>query len=255
MKYIEKIIPVAKGAGEILLSYRGSFKESSKATLYDVGSVVTSADFASEAFIVNGINKSIPYHGIFSEEGTSFRLDSEEVWYVDPLDGTASFIRGFPFYGVSIGLMRNNKAVAGVLHFPELDLTVWAEEGEGAYANGRPIRVSNLPLNKALYYGGGSWKGEFHTSLPLVSATGQVQILSASAYELAQIAMGSAEIYLLVSNPIDVVAGACIVAEAGGKVTTASGQEWGLKSETILVTNGVVHEETLEILRNNPYPS
>ncbi len=75
-----------------------------------------------------------------------------------------------------------------------------------------------------------------------------LKIDSSSAYDLAQIALGNAELYLLNSCPHDVVAGVCIVQEAGGKVTDFEGKNWRIDSKSIVVSNGVIHDQVIETL-------
>jgi myo-inositol-1(or 4)-monophosphatase len=155
--------------------------------------------------------------------------------------------------GVSLGLTYKGDPILGVLYFPLLNLLVSAKKGEGAYANGVKLQNSSRPLKKSLYYAGGLWQGKMYTHEGLLHNVGMVQILSASAYELAQIALGNAEIYLLANNAIDVVAGICIVKEAGGVVTEARGDPWALDSKTILVATNTTHQEIIEILSKDPY--
>jgi myo-inositol-1(or 4)-monophosphatase len=96
---IETVSAIAKTAGQILLDHKHDFEELSKGDGYDVGTIVTSADIASEKAIVEKIHENFPTHGIFGEEGTRENLTNEYVWYIDPLDGTAAYARDFPFWG------------------------------------------------------------------------------------------------------------------------------------------------------------
>src|SRR5580700_7777333 len=139
---------IARQAGALL---RG-FYEKGVATEYkgDVD-LVTEADRASEELIVSRLKAAFPLHGIYGEEGTRERLESEFRWYVDPLDGTTNFAHGFPQFCVSMGLEHRPEGtapdadgalVAGVIYDPTRDELFTAERGRGAKLNGKPIRVS-----------------------------------------------------------------------------------------------------------------
>ena len=223
---------------------------------FDIGSIVTQADFESEKRIVGWIEKFFPGDSIYSEEkGWQKKKGAKYTWYIDPLDGTSNFVRDIPLYGISIGLESEGQAVLGVLGFPELNMMLLAKKGRGAYQWANPafqepirISVSDRELEKSLYYGGGYYKGRFGTIRNLAERTGMLKIDSSSAYDLAQIARGNAELYVLNSVPHDVVAGVCIVQEAGGKITDFQGNPWHIHSEGIVVSNGVIHDEVIGIL-------
>ena len=125
-----------------------------------------------------------------------------------------------------------------------------AEKNKGAFANNKKIKVSDRELKKSLYYSGGYFKGKFGLEKSISDKVGVVKVIDASSYEFAQIAMGDAEIYYLTNVPHDVVAGVCIVREAGGKVSDGAGKSWSTNSKEILVTNGKVHKEVLGLLKH-----
>ncbi|MHB8652123.1 MAG: inositol monophosphatase family protein [Minisyncoccota bacterium] len=242
-------INAAKEAGKVLMSYFGNVvTELKDTTRYDVGSIVTKADRESEDVIVSIIRSHFPEHGVHGEEGANHNTDAEYVWYIDPLDGTSNFIRNIPLFGISIGVIFRGKPICGVLYFPALDLLVEAETGGGAFANGKKITVSKRPFTQALYYSGGKFKGTSQLNTQIASECGLVKIIDASSYEFAQIAMGDAEIYFLANVPHDVIAGICIVREAGGVVTDGKGGEWQLGSEEILATTPTLRDEVISIL-------
>src|SRR6202051_3740605 len=139
---------IARQAGALL---RG-FYERGVATEYkgDVD-LVTEADRASEALVVERLKAAFPHHGIYGEEGTRDHLEAEYRWYVDPLDGTTNFAHGFPAFCVVLGLehrplglseQADGEIIAGVTYDPLRDEMFVAEKGHGAWLNGRPIKVS-----------------------------------------------------------------------------------------------------------------
>ncbi len=108
-------------------------------------SPVTVADRETEAYLRAAITARYPDHAILGEEeGASGSADASYRWILDPIDGTKSFIRGVPLYGVMIGLLRNNEPIVGVVNIPALGEIVYAARGLGCYWNGRPCRVSTV---------------------------------------------------------------------------------------------------------------
>lgn len=244
-------IKAAKEAGKVLTKYYGNVKEEYKDKNFDAGSIVTKADIKSEKKIIGIIEKKFPNDNIYSEEKGWTKKNSNYTWYVDPLDGSNNYSRNIPLFGISIGLVKGNQPILGVLYFPALDLLVHAEKGKGAYANNKKIHVSNRILKKSLYYSGGKFKGHPQIKKNIAQKMSLVKIIDSSSFEFAQIAMGDAELYLLESVPHDVVAGVVIVREAGGKVTDEKGKEWNVDSDTIIATNKKIHNEILKLLKKD----
>lgn len=248
---LQTAINAAKEAGEILMKFYGNVSAQQKGEFFDSASILTEADLESKKAILKTIKEKFPEHNIYSEEAGEELKGSEFTWYIDPLDGTGNFSRNIPLFGTSIGLLKNGKPFLGVLYFPVFNLLIYAEEGKGAFADGKQIKVSNRDLKSALYYSGGYYKGNFQIESGVAEKTGILKIIDASSYELAHIAMGGAEIYILKNIPHDVAAGAIIIKEAGGKVTDIDGSDWNVDSKMIVATNGAVHEEVLSILIKN----
>ncbi len=106
------------------------------------GSPVTAADRAAETVLRSAIERRFPHHAIVGEEFGELDRDATHRWYLDPIDGTQSFIRGVPLWGVLVGLEVDGEMVVGVAHLPALDETVAAAVGLGCTWDGRPARVS-----------------------------------------------------------------------------------------------------------------
>ena len=105
---------------------------------------VTVADQGAEKLLRELISRRFPDHAVMGEEFGETDKDSTHKWILDPIDGTQSFIRGIPLYGVLIGLEIDGEAVVGVSHFPALGEMVSAARGEGCRWNGRLARVSSV---------------------------------------------------------------------------------------------------------------
>jgi len=248
---IKIAIKAVKEAGKILLNYYGNIKENYKGIGFDVGNVVTKADLESEERIMNILKEKFPNHNFYGEEKIREDNKSEYTWYVDPLDGTSNFSRNIPLFGISIGLVKGDKPVLGILFFPVLNLLIYAEKNKGAFANGKRINVSNRDLKNALYYSGGYYNRKLGTRTEILNKIGFIKIIDASSFEFAQIAMGDAELYILTNVLHDVAAGVIIVQEAGGKVTDYNGKEWKPNSIGIVASNKKIHNEVIRILNIN----
>ncbi len=113
---------------------------------------VTAADRAAEKFIRGELEKNYPSHNIIGEEfGESENSKSAFRWIVDPIDGTKSFMRGIPMYGVLIGLEIDGVVKVGAAYYPGTDEMLCAAEGEGAWWNGRRAHVSTESMLEKAY--------------------------------------------------------------------------------------------------------
>jgi myo-inositol-1(or 4)-monophosphatase len=253
----------AKPAAEIALEagalLRGYF-ERGVATEYkgDVD-LVTEADRASEKLIVERLGAAFPGHGVFGEEGARRGLDAEHRWYVDPLDGTTNFAHGFPVFCVSMGLEHrpvgtaadaDGDLVAGVIYDPLRDELFTAEKGQGAWLNGRKLRVSRTDtLSEALLATGFPSRKRhvspnIHFYHEFTLRSHGVRRAGSAALDLAYVASGRMEAFWEFNlNPWDTAAGILLVTEAGGKVTGFTGEHYKLDSREILASNGLIHEE------------
>jgi len=230
------------------MDHFGNVSEIYKNDNYDAVSVLTKADTESEKKIIEIISKNFPNHNIHAEESGARQNNSEYTWAIDPLDGTSNFSRNIPLFGISIGLLKNDEAVLGVLYFPALGLLVSAEKDKGAFANDKKIHVSGRSIEQSLYYAGGYHKGVIQMEKNVSDKASLTKIIDASSYEFAQIAMGDAELYVLDNVLYDVAAGVIIVSEAGGKVTDYLGADWTPDSKGIVASNGKIHDEVIKLL-------
>lgn len=228
--------------------------------------LVTVADRASEKLIVERLHAAFPEHGIYGEEGTRSRLDSEYRWYIDPLDGTTNFAHGFPVFCVSMGLERRaavstaaseeGEIVAAVIYDPLRDELFTAEKGKGAYLNGAPIHVSSTrALAEALVATGfPSHKRHdnpnIHFYHQFTLRSHGVRRAGSAALDLAYTACGRVDAYWEFNlNAWDTAAGALLVTEAGGTMTRFDGSPFRLDSREILATNGLLRDEMLKFFR------
>ncbi|MEM7800712.1 MAG: inositol monophosphatase family protein, partial [Chloroflexota bacterium] len=135
---------IAWEAGQLTLGY---FQSGVRPDWKDDQSPVTAADRDAESLIRGRIEAAFPRHAIVGEEhGLKESKSSSHRWIIDPIDGTKSFIRGVPLYGVLIGLEIEGRVEIGIAHFPALNEMVSAASGLGCYLNGRQASVSDKKL-------------------------------------------------------------------------------------------------------------
>jgi len=133
----------AREAGTVALEYqRKGVTPEAKSD----DSPVTIADRESERLISAMLTEAFPKDGLLGEEGAHAEAQSGRRWIIDPIDGTRDFVRGNPLWGVLIGLEEAGEVVVGVAHFPALGRTYWASQGEGAYRDGKKIKISEKKL-------------------------------------------------------------------------------------------------------------
>lgn len=216
-------------------------------------SPVTVADRDAEELLRRLIEDRFPHHAIVGEEFGETTRDSAYRWFLDPIDGTQSFIRGVPLYGVLIGLEIEGEMVVGVAHFPGLKEMVAAARGEGCQWNGRPAHVSDVSsldqaliaysdcANFAAYGLAGAW-----TRLQEASRT---QRGWGDCYGHCLVATGRAEVMLdPIMNAWDSAALLPILQEAGGTFTDWDGNA-RIYSGNALSTNGPLFDQVMKTVK------
>ncbi|NJM08244.1 histidinol-phosphatase [Candidatus Gracilibacteria bacterium] len=213
-------------------------------------SPVTVADRESEAYLRAAILARYPDHAILGEEeGSSGAANATYRWILDPIDGTKSFIRGVPLYGVMVGLLREGEPLLGAVNMPALGEIVYAGKGLGCFWNGRPCRVSQIArLAESLLAptsaNGYEHYGKSEAFSRLSAAAGMLRTWG-DCYGYLLVATGRAEVAL---DPImsvwDAAALQPILQEAGGTFTNWQGVP-GVEHGEGLGTNGHVLDEVL----------
>lgn len=248
-------VRLAKETGQILMDhFERRLAVKSKSTEIDL---VTEADMASEKLIVEAIRQQYPVHSILSEEGLGKSQAGEFLWLIDPLDGTVNYAHGYPVFSVSIALQHEGETVLGVVYDPVRDELFCAEKGQGAYCNGRRLSVSDTgSLSRSLLATGFPYArasiadnnlAEFGRVMPRVQG---VRRDGSAALDMAYVAAGRLDGYWEFHlNPWDWAAGDLLVREAGGRTSSVSGQPWHLGSNSMVATNGLLHEELLAALK------
>jgi histidinol-phosphatase len=208
----------AADAGQFAL---GHFRAAGLAVEAKVdGSPVTIADRGAEEVLRRTIMATFASDGILGEELGETSGTSGRRWIIDPIDGTQSFIRGVPLWGVLVGLEDRGECVLGVLALPALGETLWAVRGQGAFVNGTPARVSETMLADATILTSDASPAHFgdkHAGFTRLLARTARHRGWGDCYGYALVATGRAEIMLdPLMNPWDAAAVKPIIEEAGG---------------------------------------
>jgi histidinol-phosphatase len=216
-------------------------------------SPVTDADIRCETAIRGILEARFPDYGFFGEETMARGMDADNVWLVDPIDGTKAFVREYPMFSTQIALMRRGEIVLGVSSAPVYGELAYAERGCGAYLNGNALGVSAIAdLESAALSAGnlktlaaGSRWGRYGR---LVARVGRIRGYGDFLhYHLLAAGKIDAVIESDV-NILDIAACVAIVSEAGGHFTDLGGAPITLQSNSVLATNGRLHAPVLAAL-------
>lgn len=262
MNYLDVAVKAAKTAGSIHKKYfQGDYKLRSKKASFDL---LTTADTEAEEAVVSLIRKKFPGHNFLAEENKYPATDSKYTWVIDPLDGTNNFACGLPIFCSSVAVVYNNITLAGAIYDVNRNELFYAQKGQGAFLNGRPIRVNSVnSLNKALlitgfYYSRGRDMVETLGAVKrfLREKVLGVRRLGAAALDLCYVACGRVSGYWEFKlSPWDFAAGKLIVEEAAGKVTGRKGEELSFNnSHFIAASNGRIHKKLLKIINAESKP-
>lgn len=216
---------------------------------------------AIEALSVKSVLQSFPEDGILSAGGLQ-NMESRNglEWIIDPIDGIHNFVRGIPEVGLQIAIRSRGELMYASMYQPFNQEQSTATRGMGAiyhdYRNGQELnlRVSNRTLAEALViYDGSLGTAGAINSIEALRRIGPkadgTRVFGIAIQDFTMIASGRAEIFVTtVAHPEDVAPGILLVREAGGRVTDLAGNEVGIDSRNLLVTNGAVHEEVLSLL-------
>ncbi|MEE8347496.1 MAG: histidinol-phosphatase [Dehalococcoidia bacterium] len=247
---LEVAVDMAEKAGEITRRYyQGRFDVETKADT----SPVTVADREAETYIRRAIESRFPQDGIVGEEFGEMRAGARRRWIVDPIDGTFSFVRGVPLYGVLIGVEQDDEPLVGVIHLPALNETVAAAMGEGCRWRGQRAQVSSTPdLSDALWLTTdldlGADAGGSSALERLVRAAGPARTWG-DCYGYVLVATGRADVMIDPRMHVwDCAALLPIIEEAGGRFTDWQGRRT-IRGGNAVASNGVLHEKALALLR------
>lgn len=251
-RLLEVALHAARAGGGVV---RDAFGAAHDVQAKGPGDWVSATDTASERVVRGVLVEGAPDVPVFGEEEGGER--AEVGWLVDPLDGTANFLHGFPIVGVSIGLVVDDEPVVGVVHAPMLGDTYWATRGGGAFRDGERLRVSDRAPEEAICATGFPFRAKrerlpeyFPVFERALTTFEDLRRAGAASLDLAWTASGVYDGYFEQAlGPWDVAAGALLVREAGGLVTDWQGDPtaW-LRSGDIVAAPPAVHARIHSLL-------
>ena len=219
---------------------------------------VTEVDLASEKEIIRVLKASYPDHAFLGEE-TGLSHQADNIWIIDPLDGTTNFLHGFPQYCISIALEEKGEITQAVIYDPNRNDLFTATKGQGAYLNQRRMRVSNKSKLKESILGTGFPFRDFQ-HLPVylkifeevVRGTSGVRRPGSAALDLAYVAAGWFDGFFEINlSKWDIAAGGLLVTEAGGIVSDFSERDGWLESGNIVATNPKIYDPLIKIIQSH----
>ena len=217
---------------------------------------VSEIDTAAERDIIETVRRRYPQHAFLAEESGQSGDDNEFVWIIDPLDGTTSFLHGYPQFAVSIGVQRRGRMEHAVVYDPMRQELFTASRGEGAQLDGKRIRVSpHIGLERALigtgfpYRSNLQWLDPYMAMLKaVIQETAGIRRPGSAALDLAYVAAGRLDAFWeLGLSPWDTAAGMLLITEAGGMVGRLNGSEYKNESDIVAGTPKV-YAPLLELL-------
>ena len=184
---------------------------------------VTSADVNVQRYLAEHLPQLLPGSTFLGEEEEAAEIENEYVWVVDPIDGTANFIRDLKASVISVGLVKGGKPYMGVIYDPYKDEIYYAERGKGAFMNGNPIHVSDRDFKHSVICTAASLYNKdlaqpcFNIMQEVYMQADDFRRFGAAANEMTYLAAGRVELYFEIRLfPWDMAAGVVIIEEAGG---------------------------------------
>lgn len=253
-EYLEFAKEIAAEAGKIMLKY---FKEDNGANYKFDQTIVTKADLEINSYLVKRVKEKYPTHSVDGEEEQFGK--SDYVWVCDPVDGTAMYARHIPVAVFSLALVINGESNIGVVYDPFTDSLYTAIKGQGAYKNGNPIHVNDVALDDRRSVSNFDMWPEAHYNIydSIKELGKKTYFVGVGSVIRACMCVANGEFNLAIfpgtrHKNCDIAAAKVIVEEAGGKVTDIFGEEQRYDTDIngAVISNGKVHEEVIDVLRN-----
>lgn len=261
--FLEKAKEIALEAGKMVRSKQETQHTVQSKSKYDF---VTEVDEASEEMITSFLHSQFPDHLFFGEEAVSSSPEEEDdvigklpddkyIWVIDPIDGTTNFIRGIPFYAISIALMRNKEIVVGVIYDIARNKLYYTAKNEKSYCDGKEIKVSDVDsLDKAI--GVTSFPTDINyrkKTLKTLTDNGDdilsMRIYNCAALAACSIASGISDFYMEYGIHLwDFAAGKLLIENAGGKFSDIDGKPFHIFQKHVRASNGNLHNQMEKLI-------
>ena len=251
---LDQIISIVRQAGEIVLSARDIAAHTQEKT--SAADLVTAYDVAVEEFLKKELLQMLP-EAIFYGEESDHDADPTQGWafIVDPIDGTTNFVRHLNQSAISVALAKDGVIEYGVVLDPFKNEMFSAKRGSGAFLNGKPIRVSDRPLEQGIFgMGTAIYRREYleptmRLTTELFKRSCDFRRMGAAALDLCYVAAGRYDVFFEYNLcPWDYAAGSLIITEAGGHITTMEGEPLPLDRRGSVWASNEVNKDILKEL-------
>ena len=217
---------------------------------------VTEADTAVQDFLMQNLQKAVPEAVFFAEEKEDNHLGEEYTFIIDPIDGTTNFFRQLHSSCISVALLYHKEPIRGVVYDPYRRELFHAEKDKGAFLNGQPIHVSEMPFENGLVNIGSSpyypdkIEKTFEAAKLFVKHCADVRRSGSATIDICSVAAGRTDMmYEFRLSPWDYAAASFIVAEAGGKFGAFDGEEFSYEHPIpFMAASAVCFEKMKDLL-------
>ena len=264
----------ARAAGSIIISNLGCCSETSDECeiKWSIKDVVTEYDKNAQQAIESIVRAKYPHHSFLGEEDVdpgaaaseaaleeALSSSNDYIWICDPIDGTANFASGLPLCAVTMSVLYKNVPLVAIVYDPHRNEMFSTIRGQGATLNGKePLEVqsavtetSDAIVNAGCPADPNAFEVSMRGMLAMNSKARGVRVIACSALTLAWIACGRLTAHFGYDlSSWDLVAGALLIQEAGGSITDINGSSYKVETRNMLCSNGHVHDEILDILRD-----
>jgi len=215
------------------------------------GSEVTDADRAAETYVREQVAAKYPHDTVIGEEAGVSEGSSTRRWIVDPIDGTASFVRGVPLYSTLLAVFDEHGPAVGAVHIPALNERVTAGRGRGCLHNGVPSRVSTIDTVATSCVSTSAYDGSWWPTDALLAVTGSGAKTRTwgDGYGYVLVATGRIEAMVEPAlNTWDIAPMLTVIPEAGGVLSTWDGSTDLRQGAGWIASNGRIHDELLGLV-------
>jgi myo-inositol-1(or 4)-monophosphatase len=254
----EFLSKISEEAGETLGKYfiSGNYSSRQKEGV----DFTTQADEEVDSFLRESIKRKYPNTNFLTEETAPDDYtplkNAENLWVIDPLDGTINFSRKHSNFAISIALVNKGKSKLAVVYLPVTKDLYWAQEDqEGTYLNGLPVGVSETDdLGKSVIGCDWAWGLEKRKNIifwlsKICTHVRQIKSMGSAVSDLASLSSGKIDCYIHSGlKPWDVAASSFLVTKAGGRITTPNGEVWDVFNSDIFASNNLLHQKIIDLL-------
>lgn len=260
---LDAAVAAAEAGGDVLRERRGQLGNVRvKSSTFDL---VTEADIASGVAVVRAIAERLEGARFVVEEPevyalagvTAGDLRDDEVWVIDPLDGTTSYVHGYPCYSVSVALLKGGEPAVGAVHNAAARETSWATVGGGAWRDGVRLTCSDavefrdsLMITGFPYDRTTTLDKQLSVFTQLIRSVHDVRRDGSAAIDCCHVAAGRADAFWEFGlMPWDTAAGVVILREAGAIITDLHGKPWSIDTRDVCAANPTLHASLLGTIR------